>query len=188
MLLNWDRCFPSCEPLGHRLRVVFRDRWVRFHSLPESKRYPESEAEYTELLARHNRVLGELTPAGSPVIVVMTEYSGSPVPSRFNPNEPLFDPLAAWWRTVPSSDSTPDSPGYRHSFGSVREWRPGEFDPLIRLVAEDRAPDVLLVAPDCRWVLHPYDGGMDVIAESSTSRTVLRNKFSTWLSTRADGL
>src|SRR5436309_2623058 len=37
MLADWDRCFPHCEPIGHHLRVAFPERWVRFHSLPESK-------------------------------------------------------------------------------------------------------------------------------------------------------
>jgi hypothetical protein len=36
------------------------DRWVRFHSLPESKRYPDSQAEYAIELDRHYTVLSEL--------------------------------------------------------------------------------------------------------------------------------
>ena len=35
-------------------------RWVRFHSLPGSKRYAENEAEYACVLSRHNVVIGEL--------------------------------------------------------------------------------------------------------------------------------
>jgi hypothetical protein len=37
----------------HRLA----DRWFRFHSLPESKRYAEDETEVAELFARQNTVL-----------------------------------------------------------------------------------------------------------------------------------
>ena len=35
----WRNHYGECPPLGHRLRDAFVDRWVRFHSLPESKRY-----------------------------------------------------------------------------------------------------------------------------------------------------
>lgn len=45
MLTDWDSWLPGCEPIGHHLRRAFAERWVRFHSLPGSKRYPESDAE-----------------------------------------------------------------------------------------------------------------------------------------------
>lgn len=37
-----------------------RDQWVRFHSLPRSKRYADTLSEYQILLDRHNTVLSEL--------------------------------------------------------------------------------------------------------------------------------
>jgi hypothetical protein len=46
----------------------------------------------------------------------------------------------------------------------------------------------MVVAHDCRWLLHPYDGGMDVIAESPAARNRLRSRHKAWLSHRADGL
>ena len=41
----WQQHFGSCAPVAHLLRDRFGDRWVRFHSLEESKRYPETEDE-----------------------------------------------------------------------------------------------------------------------------------------------
>lgn len=97
MLTDWDRCFPNCEPIGHHLRVAFAARWVRFHSLPGSKRYAENDAEYAEVLTRHNTILGELTHCGEKVVLVTTGYSESPVPSRSHPAVVAFDPGAAPW-------------------------------------------------------------------------------------------
>jgi hypothetical protein len=190
MLADWDRCFPNCKPIGYHLRVAFPERWVRFHSLPGSKRYPEDETEYVEMLARHNAILGELARPGAQVVLVTTGYSGSPVPSPSSPVVPAFDPSAAPWRTIAMHrvEEGFDEPRYWHLFASVREWQLGEFDPLVRLVADDAVANVLVVAPDCRWVLHPYDGGMDVIAESHEARRLLRGKYAAWLSARADGL
>jgi hypothetical protein len=48
--------------------------------------------------------------------------------------------------------------------------------------------NVLVVATDCRWVLHPYDGGMDVILESPGARDALRARFRDWLSKHSEGL
>jgi hypothetical protein len=190
MLADWDRRFPNCEPIGHHLRTAFPERWVRFHSLPGSKRYPEDEAQYAEVLARHNAILGELTSPGAQVVLVTTGYSGSSMPSRSYPEVAAFDPGASPWRTVAMHrvEEGFDEPCYWHLFASAREWRPGAFDPLVRLVASDAVANALVVAPDCRWALHPYDGGMDVIAESPEGWRLLRAKYSAWLSARADGL
>lgn len=190
MLANWDCCFPDCEPIGHRLRVAFPKRWVRFHSLPGSKRYPEDEVEYAEALARHNTILGELAGNGARVLLVTIGYSDAPEPSRSYLEVTEFDPGASPWRTVAMHrvEEGFADPSYWHLFASAWEWRSGVFGPLIRLVSDDAVANVLVVAPDCRWVLHPYDGGMDVIAESPEARRLLWAKHSAWLSAHADGL
>jgi hypothetical protein len=46
----------------------------------------------------------------------------------------------------------------------------------------------MIVANDCRWLLHPYDGGMDVILESKDARDLLKARHPEWLSARQDGL
>lgn len=191
LLVDWDRCFPNCEPIGHLLRVAFPERWVRFHSLPGSKRYADNDAERAEILARHNTILAELAGPGERVVLVTTGYSELAVPSRTYPEVVAFDPGATPWCTLAMhliEKAWFDEPCYWHLFTSVREWRSGEFDPLLRLVAADKVANVLIVDPDCRWVFHPYDGGMDVVAESSEARGSLRAKYSAWLSARADGL
>jgi hypothetical protein len=190
MLADWDRCFPNCEPIGHHMRAAFPERWVRFHSLPRSKRYPEDEAEYAEVLARHNTILGELAPPGSQVVLVTTGYSESPEPSRSYAEVVAFNPDAVPWRTVAMHrvEEGFDEPSYWHLFASAWEWQPSAFHSLVRLVANDEVANILVVSPECRWVLHPYDGGMDVITESREVRRLLRDKYAAWLSARADGL
>ena len=56
----WERSWSGSDPLGYVLREEHADRWVRFHSLPESKRHAESPDEYDEILRRHRTVLREL--------------------------------------------------------------------------------------------------------------------------------
>ncbi len=46
----WNARWPGLEPIAHGLRWR-SDRWVRFHSLPGSKRYADDEGEYEELRA-----------------------------------------------------------------------------------------------------------------------------------------
>ncbi|MFF2147886.1 hypothetical protein [Kitasatospora sp. NPDC058190] len=39
----WERRWPGSPPVGHEIDPGERDVWVRFHSLPRSKRHPETE-------------------------------------------------------------------------------------------------------------------------------------------------
>jgi hypothetical protein len=57
---RWAGAWGECRPIGDELRGCLRDRWVRFHSLPGSKRYAGNEDEYAELMRRHLTVLAEL--------------------------------------------------------------------------------------------------------------------------------
>jgi hypothetical protein len=99
-------------------------------------------------------------------------------------------PDAVLWRTIPMHEleGEVDPPNFWHVSASVHEWQPSLFDPIVRLVADDVLADVMIVDPDCRWVLHPYDGGMDVIMGSSADRDRLKSANSEWLSSHPAGL
>ena len=58
----WQRQWPACPPLADDLKRAYHDRWVRFHSLPGSKRYPDTDAEYDIVLHRYNTVLNWTVP------------------------------------------------------------------------------------------------------------------------------
>ena len=183
MLSDWDRWFPDCEPVAHHLPITFPGRWVRFHSLPGSKRYPEDEAEYGTVLERHNRVLGELACAGEPVALLTTGYSETADPAPRQQELLELDPHARYWRTIAMHEQ-PDNfpePSFWHVFMSGWYWWPGVFDAIVRLVAADVLANVMIVALDGRWLLHPYDGGMDVIVESRGVRDALAERYPEWL-------
>ncbi|WP_449353770.1 DUF3885 domain-containing protein [Streptomyces malaysiensis] len=65
----WQRRRPGRPAVVHLLRGPYRDVWVRFHSLPGSKRYPENEDRYAVVLERHNTILDELF-AGTDVYLI----------------------------------------------------------------------------------------------------------------------
>src|SRR4051812_31653062 len=57
---RWTARWPEGPPVGWLLRGAVPERWVRFHSLPGSRRYAGSVAEEDEVLRRHLVVLKEL--------------------------------------------------------------------------------------------------------------------------------
>src|SRR5215208_4167866 len=61
----WGEHFPGSAPVGFMLRQIYDERWLRIHSLPESKRYADTVGEYAELLRRHNQVATDALGDGS---------------------------------------------------------------------------------------------------------------------------
>jgi hypothetical protein len=183
----WEERWPGCSKLPYELREV-RDRWVRFHTLPGAKRYPNTEAEYGIVLSRHNSVLAELI-SGPDLLVVTAGYSDAPEPgdSCRSPQTEVVHPDARYWTSV-SMDDEPGFDNWMHLYVSRMPWTAGRLDPLLRQVADDVMANVVLADVGLRWLYHPYDGGMDVILSSSGERDVLRDRHRDWLSTHPAGL
>ena len=184
---RWRQSWPGCPPLGHLFRHRMPDRWVRFHTLPAGLRNPGTPAEYREVLHRYNSVLADLvTESDSTAIYLMTvDYGAGDLAAGTEPVHVGLHPDAQPW-TEAADPSEPELP-----YGinvSRMTFRPGDLDGLLRYVAEDRACDVAVADASLRWLFHPYDGGMDVIAPSVRERDRLAARFGSWLSDRPDGL
>lgn len=180
----WLHTWPQCPPIGHLFRTRMHDRWVRFHSLPNGRRPPGDEADYRETLHRYNAVLSVmLSESGSAAINLITpSYGAGDLASGTEPIHVGFHPGSVGWLRVVDEGTAHDLWVSRRQFG------PGSLDGLFRYIADDRTSDVVITDSSLRWLMHPYDGGMDVIAPSAGRRDVLAARFREWLSDRADGL
>lgn len=68
----WNGYYPNCPPLGYLMRAAGARHWLRFHSLPESKRYAETDEERNILLFRQNALADEVLGAGDACWLVQT--------------------------------------------------------------------------------------------------------------------
>ncbi|MEV0581359.1 hypothetical protein [Nonomuraea sp. NPDC050310] len=174
---RWGR-----TPIAYQLRGWYADRWVRFHSLPGSTRYAETEDEYEIILDRHHRVLAELGAwEGLYVIAVYLEDEEG----RVSP-DPRHPGAVPWLTIEPGSDS-PFEDAVR-LYASMISFDRQALDPLLRGVADEEIIDVIIAPLDLRWLYHPYDGGADVIAPTVHDRDVLKNRHPDWLSAHPAGL
>src|SRR5665647_2571166 len=114
----WERQWPGVAPIAHR--IVAPGRWVRFHSLPGSKRYADEEAEYQEILHRHRTVLGQLagdaTDGGRSLVVVTCSWSESPDPVAREPEVERWCAGAHHWQSVLTDRSVPGDEVWTHLF------------------------------------------------------------------------
>lgn len=189
MTLGWHTAFGDCPPVSYMLREWFPDRWVRFHSLPDSQRYAETDDEYGEILRRERVILRELLsdeddPAA--LVAVSASWSGSAQPS---PRVPELEKLlpADYWRSILLDDTEPEYPSWVHLWFSTLPLDDPLTDAVLKLVADDAARLVLLSAA-FTWLYAPYDGGADVIARTSAERDQLQSAHTDWLSAHPLGL
>lgn len=139
------------------------------------------------MLARYNTVVAAaLAETGTETLLLVTVQYGPDDTAAGT--EPVFVGLhpgaAAWMRAV-----DPEDPEVAYDLHVSRErFTPGDLDDLLRYVAEDRTSDVVITDPALRWLIHPYDGGVDVIAPSVEDRERFATRFAAWLSDRPDGL
>ncbi|MET7320045.1 hypothetical protein [Streptomyces sp. NPDC005549] len=185
----WRARRPSGPPVAHTFRSTYADRWVRFHSLPGSKRYPESEDEYAVALHRYNTVLDELF-SGGEVYVVTTDWLGTPDgPAPFpTPRRELHPNGVHWWTQSDEEDPDPAFHTHTRLYADRRPWQRVGLDALLRAVTDEALVEVFVTDTELRRIHHPYDGGADVVLATPGERDRLRGRHVDWLSPHPSGL
>jgi hypothetical protein len=181
---DWERNFGTVAPVGHLCRSALQERWMRIHSLPNSKRYASSTDEYDILLARQNAVATALLGAGSECIFFCCEFPGEPA-SRILDLLPA--PLSGFFWLPELAALADDYEDIR--IGAILvSWQPGPFDVLIRARADDEIGPVLFANMQNRTAFAPYDGGADLFLESPEMIPPLKHQWVSWLPTHSDGV
>ena len=188
----WQRDFSECPPVSYLFKYVLADRWFRFHSLPESKRYPENEIETAELLKRQNTVLLDVIGTENDCVLVCGNYStdkslevACPVLSRFEFQTFLklskqeFDP---------DELETDDEPVYLDLSCGTHKLKSGSLDEILLCVADEKIVNFFVVDTERERIFAPYDGGVDVILKNPTERDEFKSKYKDWLSKHSKGL
>lgn len=178
----WTNHYGSTPPLGHRLRAAYPDRWLRIHSLPESKRYPESAVELEQLLDRHIAVAGELFGLGQPCTLLTAVYErAEPGTRRTLPDlgGRSFECIA-WGKD-------PDADGDASYWATESIWDPQDDRATLIAIAEDQLR-ALWLNRGSGEVYAPYDGGADLFVIGDERRRWLASKYADWRSARSDGL
>ena len=180
----WKREFGSHPPLAHELKVSFSERWVRFHSLPESKRYPENESEYNEIFRRHNCVLTSRDDNAKELLIVFPEHSESKTPDKPTSEINEILPESIFWCSL---DQLEECGVFLHLHVAQIFLESEELEKILRLVANDEVRNIILFSLGNGMVFHPYDGGADVILRTTEERDNLKQQFSSWLSKHPSG-
>jgi hypothetical protein len=185
---TWQKYFGGVAPAGYLLRQHVPERWLRVHSLPGSKRYPSSSSEEDALLARQNEVAVDLLGDDSPAILfVRLAVSIEEFDGKLRVHSWANRVVPATIRTIILDDS--DDEALPVSIGASKiRWEPGAWDDLLLDVAHWRIGSICFLNPKTGEVFAPYDGGVDLILNSSLRVELLSEKWRAWLSEHHTGL
>jgi hypothetical protein len=188
----WDSNYTGTVPISHYFKHDYPDRWFRIHSLPQSKRYADSDQEWSILLHRQNQIITDLIGEKSNFLLVTGEH----MIEGYTELHPLEEAGSIAQMPLISLDKidlhklSPDEyePGtfYQPMF-SEQIWVPQIFDSLLRDIALDNLC-AFFISIEKELMIAPYDGGVDFILKNSEKRDIYKQKYGSWLSSRQDGL
>jgi hypothetical protein len=180
----WAERFGEALPAGHALRKAYPDRWVRFHSLPESKRYAENKDEREEILRRQRLIAAAVLGDGACYAV-----TGHYLPCALGTGHEI--PELPGHRFVCELhgrfDDALDDGGDVSFLVTTLRWDPAGMRDLLLAIANDEVR-VLWIAIATGEVFAPYDGGGDCILATRERRDELRARHAGWLSALPSGL
>ncbi len=184
----WNKEYPESFPINHELKWNYPDRWFRIHSLPESKRYADNEDEYKIILARQNKLINDLIGQESEVVISFGLYRNDITNDNYKELTDFGEFLKVL--TIDLHKERPEEyedKMYFDIFVKTEKWESGKRDKILKAIADDEIR-AMFVSPSNRCVIAPYDGGVDVIVNSTEKRDNLKAKYGNWLSDREDGM
>jgi hypothetical protein len=169
----WAENYSETPPINYLFKHNLKRRWLRIHSMPESKRYAQTKEESDALLNRQNSIIDDLIPQNSEIKVVVNFIEIDSFLFRmFNfTNIGVFvdDKAEAVFQT----------------FIFETTWETNGLNPMLIEIADDNLR-AFIIGEDC--LIAPYDGGMDLIFRDETTKYFYKRKYKNWLSEREDGL
>ena len=187
---DWYRHHAGLFPIGYLLRRDGAKHWLRVHSLPESKRYAETQDEWQILLSRQNelamKVLGP-----EPCWMVQTHWVTPAGEVDIADANDLFRATREFglryaFQFKESEADEEDKLWNVHAL--LSEWSAGKFDAVLRDIAEYRAAPTLWMSSTSGAIFAPYDGGVDLFLPTQSTVASLVNAHPDWLSSHPAGL
>lgn len=187
---NRQRAFGNGKLIPHQIRSYNPPCWVRVYSLPQAKRYPETQIEWETLLTRHNDIIEYLTTTDNHLYFIESTIVSGEAPYS-NPRSPCLDDFN--FEDLPPVDLSQEDP-HLYDAGdrlqnrlTIIEWKRRQLDELFRAFATDALQGFFLTANGENWII-PYDGGIDLLFSTATKRNECAERFKEWKSDRSDGL
>ncbi|WP_051435819.1 hypothetical protein [Tenacibaculum sp. 47A_GOM-205m] len=184
----WKKEYPESFPINHEMKWIYPHRWLRIHNLPDSKRYAESEDEYNIILDRQNQLINDLIGEESEIAIFFGLYTND----KANDNYKELTDFGRFIKvlTIDLYKERPEEyedETYFDIYVKTEKWKSKSRDKILKAIADDEIR-VMFISFIKKCVIAPYDGGVDIIVDSTEKRDRLKVKYSDWLSHQQDGM
>lgn len=178
----WTQFHLGESPIGWMLLGEGAANRLRFHSLPASKQYADTDQERSVLLSRQNMLASEVL-GDQPCWLVQAHWL------LLEPGEwdvqHHHDPFHATreWKLEFAFEFLEDDGDEGRSwrvFAAQLSWLPGRFDDLLLSIADDLAGPTLWMGTDGA-IFAPYDGGIDLFLPDAEAVQRLAAQHPDWL-------
>jgi hypothetical protein len=190
----WQEHFPNCPPVSYLFKWKLIDRWFRFHSLPESKRYVENDSEVAELIERQNTVLLDVIGENNECILVTGNYSNSLLEENIKDCSALAEFNFQEFIKLPKQDfdseeiEADEEPIYISLLFAIHNLKRGSLDNVLLSIADWKIRHTFVLNYETKRIFAPYNGGVDVILKDVQERDEFKLKYKDWLSSYPGGL
>jgi hypothetical protein len=181
--LYWKHNFKKCPPINYLFKVYYTDRWLRIHSLPDSKRYADTAAEWDVLFGTQNTILEDIFEDDNSVCLFTGVYSSAEITfaeNNFSNNEFLkafdFKALEKIDLYAISKDYCEKNTFFTPYFVSIL-FKKNNYNELLKAIANDGIRAFFL-SSKTNTIIAPYDGGVDIIYKDTQTRDFYKNKYS----------
>ena len=148
---------PEAYPINHELKWIYEDRWLRIHSLPESKRYAESDSEYQIIFDRQNQLIDDLIGQGREVVISFGLYTDDITNDNFKELTDFGEFIK-----VDSIDLQKIRPEehedgmYFDIYIKSEQWENGAKNQILKAIADDEIR-AMFICPSKKCIISPYD-------------------------------
>lgn len=149
---RWHKCFGDTLPASFDCRQHLRERWLRIHNLPRSRRATGANADLAQVLERHNTAATFTLGQEARCTLFITRFGE-------NTDWATDDPL-------PIGDAQPDHVLTAQDEGDTLQffalpliWRDGDHDAIITAITEGRTGPLLIANFERESLYAPYEGG-----------------------------
>jgi len=184
----WERYYPGYYPIGYIMRHAGAKHWLRFHSLPESKQYADTDNERQLLLGRQNelasKILGDEAACWLVQACWETPEGSIDVADRHDPFWACreFD-LSFSFSFIQDGDES----GW-NVYARLLRWQKHGFDKLLLAIADERAAPTLWVSAFTGRYLHLTMAEWIFSCQHFSAAEKLANTHPNWLPSNVQGL
>ncbi|MCP4180267.1 MAG: hypothetical protein GY756_21095 [bacterium] len=176
---DWKSISPKIPPVAYLLKHIYPEKWIRIHSLPNSKRYPECKSEIATMNHRNISLIKYLSGKHDKLYIFGSKYPKNDLARK------SFKYLKRLTKKLSLFNFPPvtECDGYEIPKLEIYSglFHTSKLKKLLKYTSVELLSNITIANFDSNFLYHPYDGGFDLIINDNEIIGDIKLKFGDWL-------